>query len=131
MPHIPGQYTDHDIEYLSIVPKGANNMPIVLKEDGAFEIQTVCKYQDLEGELTTLVYVPNYTDKHQNWATPQVIKKAMQSFAKKGNKIDFRHDGKQISSDKMYVFSNFQVQKNDERFANWKDKMSPEENAVN
>ena len=112
------------IKYISLVPKGANKLPVIYKEDGNYEFNTVIKQSDNFdelGELTAIVYAPEKIDSQGDIASANVIKEMAYSFSKDGNGVDMRHDGKVLSKDKAYVAESFIVQKGDARFDGMQD----------
>lgn len=109
------------IKFISLCPKGANKLPTIFKADGAFELQLLSKGLDEQGELTALVYAPEFRDSQGDIASAAVIKDMLYTSAKDGIEIDIRHDGKAIAKDKVYVAEQFLVQKGDPRFEGLKD----------
>jgi len=111
-----------DIEFVSLCPAGKNLMPVVFKEDGAFEFRALVKSRLAEeGTITALVYVPEHVDADGDVASAEAIKGFCYAHAKRGAKIDLRHNGRSLSTDEAYVAENFIVQKGDARFVGMKD----------
>lgn len=108
------------IKYISLVPQGANQMPVLYKEDGEIELQTLVKEQD-EGELLAVVYAPDFEDSQGDIASAEVIKDAAYEAMKRGVELDIRHDFKALSKDQAYVAESFLIQKGDERFQGFQD----------
>jgi len=104
------------IKFISLVPRGANRLPTIFKEDGAFEVSLLAKGMDEQGELTAVVYAPELRDSQGDVASAAVIKDMLYDAAKNGVAIDMRHDGKAIPKDQAYVAESFLVQKGDPRF---------------
>ena len=112
------------IKFLSLCPKGANRLPVLYKEDGAFEIQSIVKATDSfdeKGELLCVVYAPELRDSQGDIADANVIKEMMYAAAKEGMALDVRHDGKALSKEQAFVAESFIVQKSDPRFTDTKD----------
>lgn len=114
-----------DIEYISLVPKGANRLPAIYKaETGGFELSTLLKLGDdfmEKGELTAIVYAPEMRDSQGDIASAEVIKDMMYRAAQRGLKIDMRHDESPLAKEQAYIAESFIVQKGDARFASIKD----------
>jgi hypothetical protein len=116
------------VDYLSFVPRGANKMPVLYKQDTkgdlALEIQTLTKATDNfdeKGELLCVGWVPNVVDAVGDFATKEAVEGMCHSFMQKGAKLDIRHDEKPVGVDRAFVAENFIVQKGDPRFEGWKD----------
>lgn len=104
------------IKFLSLVPRGANRLPTILKDDGAFEVELLTKAMTDNGELVAVVYAPEFRDSQGDIASASVIKNMAYDAAKHGVEIDVRHDNKPVGKDKAYVAESFIVQKADPRF---------------
>lgn len=118
------------IEFISLVPKGANKMSAVYKSDGTVSFETIIKASDAfddKGELTAVVYAPDMRDSQGDIADAEVVKQMAHDFISNGGKVDIKHDGKAVPAEKARVAETFLVQKTDERFHGWKDR---EGNAV-
>lgn len=116
--------TKAKVRFLSLVPKGANQMPTMFKEDtGEVEFSLLVKGDEgfEKGELTVVVYAPEIRDSQGDIADAQVIKDMMYDAAKEGLDIDIRHDNKPVPRDKAFIAESFIVQKGDSRFADYKD----------
>ena len=116
--------TRGEISFISLCKRGANRMPVIYKEDGAFDCEMLLKAADdfmERGELLAVVYAPEFRDTQGDIADATVIKDMMYGAAKRGESIDIRHDGKALSKDQIYVAERFIVQKGDERFKDFKD----------
>lgn len=112
------------ITHISLVKRGANKMPVLYKNDGKFEMQTVVKTGDNfmeEGLLTALVYVPESVDSQGDIASADVIKDMAHNFLANGGNIDINHNLDTLSKDKARVAETFLVQKGDTRFDGIKD----------
>jgi len=109
------------IDFISLVPKGKNKTPILYKEDGTVEWETIIRkspeFED-NGELTAVVYLSEYPDTDEHVASKEVVKDMAYNFQKEGGQIDIRHDGKPVNKDRAYVAENFIIQKGDPRFSN-------------
>lgn len=118
-----------NIEFISLVPNGANMLKPVYKEDGSFSFGCLSKAMDTfdeKGELLNVVYAPEHRDSQDDIADAEVIKDACYNYICKGGKIDIRHNGIAVPSEKARVGENFLVQKTDERFHGWKDRTGKE-----
>lgn len=110
-----------DVQFVSLCPKGKTRLPVLYKSDGAVELDTLTKDMNDQGELLAVVYAPEVRDADGDVASSDVIRKMMHSFAKNGNRIDLRHDGKTLTRDQAFVAENFEIQKSDSRFKDWKN----------
>lgn len=111
------------IRFISLVPRGANQLPVIYKaDDSTVEFETIVKDDMTEqGTITSIVYAPESRDSQGDIASAEVIKKMAYEFAKNGEGVDLRHDNKALSSDQAYVAENFIVQKGDPRFSDIKN----------
>jgi len=118
------------IQFISLVPKGANTCPVLYKADdgkpdeGTFTLDTIIKASDgfrEDGELTAVVMAPEITDSQGDIASGAVIKDAMYSFSQRRGQIDIRHDGKAVDPSRAFVAESFIIQKEDPRFKDFKD----------
>ena len=112
------------IKFLSLVPKGANQLPVIYKADDAVELSSLVKAgEDFEerGELLSVVYAPELRDSQGDIASGNVIKQMMYDAAREGFDLDIRHDGKALSKNDAYVAESFVIQKGDQRFADMKN----------
>jgi len=109
------------IKHISLVPRGANQLPVIYKSDDDIRFATIIKDNIEEGELTAIVYAPETRDSQGDIASAEVIKEMAHDFAKNGEGIDIRHDGQTVDKDKAYVAESFIVQKDDERFSDTRD----------
>lgn len=103
------------ITFVSLCPRGKNQMPVLFKDDGTFEVQTLVKEQ-AEGELTALVYVPEHSDSDGDVADAKVIKEMAHDYLRDSGKVDVRHNGQALTKEQGYVAESFIVQKGDPRF---------------
>lgn len=113
------------IKFISLVPAGANLVDTVYKSDGTFTIGTLMKASDNfdeAGELTSVVYAPNFRDAQGDIADADVVKQMAHDFLANGGSIDINHDGKPLPREKARVAETFLVQKTDTRFHGWKDR---------
>lgn len=116
--------TGAKINFLSLCKRGANRMPVIYKEDGAFDYEMLLKAADdfmEKGELLAVVYAPEFRDSQGDIASATVIKDMMYSAAQAGEDIDIMHDGKALAKEAAYVAERFIVQKDDPRFKDFKD----------
>lgn len=109
------------IEFISLVPAGANKLQAVYKSDGTVELSALSKL-DEQGELLAVVYAPEHEDSQGDVASAAVIKEAAHEFVANGAKIDIRHDGKPVGAERARVAETFIVHKSDARFQGWKDR---------
>lgn len=118
------------VKFLSLVKRGANQLPVLYKADdgtpgtGTVEVQMLVKALpewEEKGELLAIGYVPEHRDSQGDIADAEVCKEMGHSFMREGANLDIKHDGKVISRDRAYVAESFTIQKGDERFANTKD----------
>lgn len=115
-----------EINFLSLVPTGANWFPVLYKEapEGSqnLEINLLTKGEITdEGLLTALVYAPEVRDRQGDVASAEIVRDMAHAFAKAGLNLDIRHDEKPVGRDKAFVAESFIVAKGDPRFAGWKD----------
>jgi hypothetical protein len=113
------------IKFISLVPAGANLVDTVYKSDGTFTVGTLLKASDNfdeAGELTAVVYTPNFRDAQGDIADADVVKQMAHDFIAHGASIDINHDGKPLPREKARVAETFLVQKTDSRFHGWKDR---------
>lgn len=114
------------IRFLSLVPRGANQFPTIYKSDSddTVTISSLVKATDdfdEQGELLSVVYAPEVEDSQGDIASAEVIKEMMQGAAKDGFDLDIRHDGQALSKQDAFVAESFLIQKNDPRFADFKN----------
>lgn len=104
------------IKFISLVPRGANRLPTIFKDDGAFEIQLLTKDLGEQGELSAVVYAPELRDSQGDIASAAVVKDMLYTAAKEGLEIDIRHDGAAVGRERAFVAEQFIIQKGDPRF---------------
>lgn len=109
------------VEFISLVPKGANKMPVLYKADGTVEFDTLSKASEDAGELLNVVYTPEHRDSQGDIADARVIKEMAYDAAQRGLAIDVRHNGKALPREAAYLAESFLVAKGDSRFQDWKD----------
>lgn len=112
------------IKFISLVPRGANLMSVIYKEDDPdqFELSLLTKEEmSDEGEILACVYAPDLVDAHGEAASRDVIKEAAYGYLREGGKIDIRHNDQAVPREDAYVAESFVIQKNDNRFAGMKD----------
>lgn len=115
---------DAKITHVSLCKRGANRLPVLFKsKDGkeVVEVAPIVKYDDDQGEMTALVYIPDHVDADGDTAEADAIRKMCHSWAASGSQVDINHDLKPLSRDQVFVAENFIVQKDDPRFRNWTD----------
>lgn len=116
---MPRRIKKAKIDFISLVPLGANRMPVIYKDDGALEIDTISRMDD-KGELLAVVYAPELRDTQGDIASAEVIKEMAYDFIANGAKIDIRHDGKKVEKSRARIAETFIVHKSDTRFQDWK-----------
>jgi hypothetical protein len=105
-----------NIRFISLCPKGANQLPVLYKDDGAFEFQPLVKGDMEKGEIQAVVYAPELRDSQGDVADETVIRDMAHNFLKSGEGIDIRHNGKPVTKDQAHVAESFIIQKGDDRF---------------
>lgn len=112
-----------EVKFLSLCPKGANNMRALYKDDGSFTFGALVKDDGLEerGELVSVVYAPDYFDTHEDCADADTIRDMAHNFSKNGMQMDLRHNEKPLTKEQAYIAESFIIQKGDPRFAEQKD----------
>lgn len=102
------------ITHVSLVKRGRNKMPVVMKSGGRFELETIVKAQgDL---LHALVYVPERADTDGDVASREEVRKMAHAFLSNGGNIDIEHDLQPLGPEKVQIAETFVVQKGDPRF---------------
>lgn len=109
------------IDFISLVPKGANKMQAIYKDDGSIVIDTLTKIDNEQGELIAVVYAAEHEDSQGHIASAEVIKKMAHEYQRDSRQIDLRHNGKALNERQAYVAESFLVRKGDETFRGWKD----------
>lgn len=114
---------DADINVIALCRRGANRQPVIFKsEDDTASFDTVTKFNEERGELTSVVYAPNVVDTQGDYADADTIRKIAHKAMRNGRiGINIDHDGKTLDSSKAAVVESFIIAKGDERFQNWKD----------
>lgn len=122
--HTPGRLKNARVHTISLVRKGANRFPVIMKDDGAFALAMLTKaspkFAD-DGELLAVVYAPETRDAQGHIASREVVKEMAYSYMRDGQQIDLFHDGRVLEKSRAFVAENFIVQKGDARFADFKD----------
>ncbi len=102
------------ISFLSLCPKGANNIQTVYKaEDGKnhnIELATAVGKLSDDGELTAVVYAPDMVDSQGDSDSAQVIKDFAYDFGANGKGIDIKHDEEVLDVAKVFVAESFIIQ---------------------
>jgi hypothetical protein len=119
---MPRKIKTAKVKHISLVPRGANKMSVLYKDDGSVEIDTLLLKNEDEGLLTAVVYAPNMIDSHGDFAEAQTIREMAHDFLKSGEGVDILHDGKTLSKDDASVVESFIIAKGDERFLDAKDR---------
>lgn len=113
---------DAKIKFISLVPRGANRLPVLYKSaEQTAEFSTLTKFDDERGELLSVVYAPEIRDAHGDIASADCIRKMAHSYAQDGKGVDIRHDEQPVAKDRAFVAESFIVQKGDSRFGDMKD----------
>lgn len=116
---------DVKVRFLSLCPKGANRLPVIIKDDGSVEFETVCKVAtDFEksGLMTCIVYAPNVDDSQGDFATrEEIVKMAHDAMLNGVPSIDINHDFKALPKEDARLVETFIIAKGDPRFADVKD----------
>lgn len=112
-----------DIKFLSLVKRGANQIPVMYKGEGGVTMELLLKTDHLmdRGELTAVVYAPELRDSDGDITDAETIKDAMYSAMRKGFNLDIQHDFKALSKEDACPVESFIIQKGDPRFADMKD----------
>ena len=90
--------TKIDIEFISLVPEGANRRYFIAKADGRFELAVqVRKVDAVKKQVTGVVYGIGELDTHGDFATEADFDAAMHAFMRKGRVAagiagDIEHD---------------------------------------
>lgn len=118
------------ITFISLVPKGANQIPVIYKSDEGgdqtFEFSPIVKADMDKGEITAIVYAPELRDSQGHIASAEVIKQMAHDALGMGLKLDIRHDLKPVSPERASIAESFIVQKGDSRFVGLKNSEGKE-----
>jgi len=112
------------VTHVSLVSRGANKMPVLLKSGGRVEFNMLFKSASEEGLLHALVYVPEENgavDTEGDVAPRTVVKQMAHDFIANGAHLDVEHDMNVLSPEQASVAETFLVQKGDPRFQGWMD----------
>ena len=113
------------IDFISLCPAGANDICTMFKsDDGGMEevhLTSLVSKMTEQGELLNVVYAPDMVDSQGDMASAAVIKDFAYDFAQNGAGIDIRHNEVPLSSNDIFVAESMIIQKNDPRFADFKD----------
>lgn len=112
------------IRFISLVPRGANQLPVLYKsEDATAQFDCIVKADrfDEQGLLTAVVYVPNKADSQGDVADAEVIKQMAHDYITDMGAVDIKHNNTALDRAKVSVVESFLIQKNDPRFADMKD----------
>lgn len=110
-----------NVAFISLCPRGANRLPVLAKEDGTFDLQTLVKADMTKGEILAVVYAPNLVDSQGDWADADAIRDAAHTGMKNGLAVDIRHDGKALTKEQVHPAESFIIQPGDPRFVDFKD----------
>lgn len=110
------------IKFISLVPRGANRLPVIYKsDDNTVLFDPIVKADMEKGELFAVVYAPEVRDSQGDVASASVIKDMAYRFQKDGLGIDIRHNDTPVAKTDAFVAESFIIQKNDPRFNDMKD----------
>lgn len=112
------------VTHVSLVSRGANKCPVLMKSGGRVEFSMLFKAGEEEGLLLGLVYVPEENgavDTEGDVAPRAVVKQMAHGFVANGAHLDIEHDLKVLTPDQASVAETFLVQKGDKRFEGWVD----------
>ena len=108
------------ITHLSLCPAGANNISTVYKakdgKDHEVSLEVLSKEMTEQGEIVSVVYVPEMVDKQNDLASAEVVKSLAYSFAQAGEGVDIVHNEKVLPKTAVYIAESFIIQKGDPRF---------------
>lgn len=118
---MPNKLSDIDVQFISLVKKGANGKTLIWKSDDADmdapEIRqfTIAKIDDEKRMVYGIVYSPGEVDSQDDMATADEIEKAAHSFMKNKriDKVDSDHD---YDPDEGYVAESWLTKANDALF---------------
>lgn len=112
-------------KFISLVPRGANQMPVLYKSEdatAAFDMLTKAGADFAEkGEILAVVYAPEIRDSQGDIASQEVIKDMAYNAMKDGFALDMKHNGVALTKEQAHTVESFIVQKADPRFADFKD----------
>ncbi len=112
------------VTHVSLVSRGANKVPVLMKSGGRVEFNMLFKAADEEGLLHGLVYVPEENgavDTEGDVAPRTVVKQMAHGFIANGAHLDVEHDLNVLTPEQASVAETFLVQKGDKRFEGWTD----------
>jgi hypothetical protein len=116
--------TSAKVTHVSLVSRGANKMPVLMKSGGRVEFNMLFKSAEEEGLLYCLVYVPEENgavDTEGDVAPRAVVKQMAHGFISNGAHLDVEHDLIVLAAEQASVAETFLVQKGDKRFEGWTD----------
>lgn len=117
--------TSAKVTHVSLVSRGANKCPVLMKSGGRVEFSMLFKAPEGdEGLLHALVYVPEENgavDTEGDVAPRSVVKQMAHGFIANGAHLDVEHDLIVLSPEQASVAETFLVQKGDKRFEGWFD----------
>lgn len=104
--------------FVSLVKRGANLQPGLLKSEDGDGVDIVCltKAAASEGLLHSLVYVPDLVDSHGHFMGAEDIREACHAHAREGLALDLKHDCNALGKDQAHVVENLILQGQDDRF---------------
>ena len=112
------------VTHVSLVSRGANKCPVLMKSGGRVEFSMLFKVTEDEGLLLGLVYVPEENgavDTEGDVAPRKVVKQMAHDFVANGAHLDIEHDLVVLTAEQASVAETFIVQKGDPRFQGWVD----------
>ncbi len=109
-----------DVDFISLVDKGANRKKLIFKRDGGGGIEKMLSINKIDEEqriIFCIVYSPDEADTQGDFAPADVIKDAAYNFMKcaRTNNVDKQHD---FVPDEGYVAESWIVKENDPVFPN-------------
>lgn len=116
--------TSAKVTHVSLVSRGANKLPVLMKSGGRVEFSMLFKASEDEGLLHALVYVPEENgavDTEGDVAPRSVVKQMAHGFIANGAHLDIEHDLNVLPAEQASVAETFLVQKGDKRFEGWVD----------
>lgn len=116
--------TSAKVTHVSLVSRGANKCPVLMKSGGRVEFSMLFKAAEEEGLLLGLVYVPEENgavDTQGDVAPRTVVKQMAHGFISNGAHLDIEHDLNVLTPEQASVAETFLVQKGDKRFEGWVD----------
>lgn len=104
-----------NVTFVSLLKRGANLQPGLLKGENGVEIQCLTK-ADVEGLLHSIVYLPNKPDAHGHLMLKEDVRQACHTHNANGARLDHHHDLKPLSKEQAHMVESFVLQGPDPRF---------------